>query len=120
MRNTRNGSISYDFDMEELRKNGPSWKAGDHLIIEYLDLACLNAMGEDPQSDGVVRLWLADDEYGSNRKRLIDINSSLEDDERIKKAMLNLATWADGFILASNLKGEPMGYVMKAHRKIDS
>ena len=107
----------YDFDIEELRANGPDWKAGDYLIVEYLDLVALNALGEKPESDGVVRLWLADDSEGTNQKRLIDIKIGIEDRELIKKATLELSRWADGFYLAATLRRRPVGIMVRPYKK---
>lgn len=105
--------IEFQFDMEELAANGPNWKEGDYLVVEHLTMADLQQMGEIPTSDGVVRMSLADDETGANPRKLVECAITFEDHDLIKKALLTLSDWAHGFILASNLRNEGVGMLVR-------
>lgn len=97
--------------MNDLIENGPRWKAGDYIIVEHLTMEDLERMGETPSSDGVVRMSLADDNKGSNAKKLVELAISIEDRELITKALLKLSDWGHGFVLASNLRNEGVGLI---------
>lgn len=101
------------YDMNDLRENGPAWKAGDYIIIEHLTMEDMQRLGETPESDGVVRMSLADDQTGINSRKLIDVSVDFESHDFITRALLKLSDLAEGFKLATALRGEEVGMLIR-------
>lgn len=81
------------------------------LITEHLTLADLNARGETPKSDGVVRASLCDNREGDNPLTVYECQLKADDAWEIRRKKRMVDQWASGFIVGARAAGLDLGII---------